>query len=311
MRWMPLCCGLLLFLTSPAVAGQKTVTLYLDGARVEQELAAPKGYLECPLPEGYSAGSLRVKPLSGASVLRVELVPAEADRRRAREIARLEERVSELQDRLQALFRQEEIFSAAVKSQSGKAPRKSKANPDPVSSLARGTEFALAQLESVYRGKRRCRKALEALEQELAQARKGASVARVWLSGERVRLSYAIGGTRWVPSYAFRFGGDGTGELVLHAKLPPPEKGASYAVSGGTLAQAQPARSTRGEFPILSRSALTLNGAAAGTNPPASFAFSGAAADLPPGEAAAYWRGEYLGSGRFAGGGAGEFSLTP
>lgn len=311
MRWMPLCCGLLLFLAVPAAAGQKTVTLYLDGARVEQELVAPKGYLECPLPEGYRAGSLRVKPLSGASLLRVELVPAEADRRRARETARLEERVSELQDRLQALSRQEEIFSAAVKSQSGKAPRKSKANPDPVSSLARGTEFALAQLESVYRGKRRCRKALEALEQELAQARKGASVARVWVAGEKVRLSYLVGGTRWVPSYAFRLAGDGTGELVQHAKLPPAEKGVLYTVSPGTLAQGEAARSVRGEFPVLSRSSLTLGRETAGPAPPSSFAFGVAAAGLPPGEAAAYWRGEYLGSGRFAGGGGGEFSPSP
>ncbi|GFO70796.1 hypothetical protein GMLC_43750 [Geomonas limicola] len=311
MRWMPLCCGLLLILAAPAAAGQKTITLYLDGARVEQELAAQKGYLECPLPQSYTPGSLRVKPLAGASVLRVELVPAEADRRRAQEISRLEERISELQDRLQALSRQEEIFSAAVKLQSGKAPRKSKANPDPVSSLARGTEFALAQLESVYRGKRRCRKSLETLEQELARARKGAVVARVWLSSDKARLSYTVGGTRWVPSYAFRWAGDATGELVLHAKLPPAEKGALYAVSPGTLAQGQPSRSVRGEFPVLSRNALTLSGTATGPNPPVSFAFAGTAGDLPPGEAAAYWRGEYLGSGRFAGGGAGEFSLIP
>jgi len=115
---------------------------------------------------------------------------------------------------------------------------------------------------------------------------------------------------RWTPSYAFRWGGDATGELVLHAKLPPSEKGALYAVSSGTLAQGRPARSVRGEFPVLSRSALTLSGAVPET-PPASFAFVGASPDLPPGEAAAYWRGEYLGSGRFAGGSAGEFSLTP
>ena len=309
MRLIMLCCGFLLLLGQAAWAGQKTVTLYLDGARVEQDAAAVAGYLEYALPEAFTPGSLRVKPLEGASVTRVALVPAERDRRRAREVARLEERVSELQDRMQALSRQEEIFSAAVKSQSGKAPRKTKANPNPVSSLAQGTEFALGQLESVYRGKRKCRHALDAAEAELAAARKGAALARVWLSGGRARLSYLISGECWTPSYDFRWTGDAAGELVLHARLSPAEKGAQYLVSAGTLAQGAPAKAVRGDFPVLARYPLTLTSAAPGEVPPRSFAFGQVDAALPPGEAAAFWRGEYLGSGRYAGAGAGEFSL--
>jgi len=310
MRLVPLCCGLLLLFAQPVSAGQKSVTLYLDGARVEQDLAAGDGYQECPLPDSYSPGSLRVKPVAGANVLRVELVPAERDRRRARDIARLEERISELQDRMQALSRQEEIFSAAVRAQSGKAPRKTKANPDPVGSLQRGTDFALAQLESVYRGKRKCRHSLEALERELATARKGTAVARIWLSGGRARLSYSMSGERWIPSYDFRWSGEAAGELVLHATLPASEKGVQYLVSTGTLAQGVPAKAVRGEFATLARYPVTLTAATPAGGTPAKFTFTELAAGLPPGEAAAFWRGEYLGSGRFSGAGAAEFSIS-
>ena len=311
MRLVPLYCGfLLLSLCQPAGAGQKIVTFYLDGARVEQEAAAAEGYLAFALPDTFTPGSLRVKPLGGASVLRVELVPADRDRRRSREIARLEERVSELQDRAQALSRQEEIFSAAVKSQSGKAPRKSKANPNPVSSLQQGTEFALSQLESVYRGKRKCQHSLDALERELAAAKKGGAVARVWLSGGKARLSYLSSGERWTPSYDFRWSGDAAGELLLHARLPPAERGVQYLVSAGTLAQGVPAKAVHGDFPALSRHPLTLAGAAPSGEPPQSFEFAPVDAGLPAGEAAAFWRGEYLGSGRYAGAGSREFSLA-
>jgi hypothetical protein len=310
MRLLQLCCGMLLLLVChPAGAGQRSVTLYLDGARVEQEAQASNGYLEYALPDSYLPGSLRVKPLAGASVLRVELVSADRDRRRAREIGRLEERKCELQDRMQALASREAIFSAAVKSQSGKAPRKTKANPDPVSSLQQGTEFALAQLESVYRGRRKCQLSLDAVQAELASAKRGTAVARVWLSGARARLSYLTSGERWIPSYDFRWSGAATGELTLHARLPRAEKGVQYLVSAGTLAQGMAANAVRGDFPTLSRHPLTLTGAAGPEEPPLSFAFTAVEAGLPPGEAAAFWRGEYLGSGRFAGSGASEFSV--
>jgi hypothetical protein len=39
-----------------ALAGQKSITCYLDGARVEQEATATKGYLEYALPESDDPG---------------------------------------------------------------------------------------------------------------------------------------------------------------------------------------------------------------------------------------------------------------
>jgi len=311
MRLALLCTGFFLFLScQSARAGGKNIVLFLDGTRVEQEASAVDGYLEYALPDSFTPGSLRVKPLGAASVLRVELVPAERDRRRSREIARIEEQVSAQQDRMQALSRQEEIFSAAVKSQSGKAPRKTKANPNPVSSLQQGTEFALAQLESVYRGKRKCQHSLDALQLELAAAKKRAAVARIWLSGGKARLTYLTSGERWLPCYDFRWSGGATGELLLHARLPAAEKGVQYQVSAGTLALELPAQAVRGDFPTLARYPLALTNASRSEGAPKTFEFSLGEAGLPPGEAAAFWRGEYLGTGPFAGGSSRAFSLT-
>jgi hypothetical protein len=309
MRQIPLLTAALFFLIcQPVCAGQKSVTFYLDGAVVEQEAGAPKGYLEYPLPDALKPGSLRVKPVAGGSVLRVEVVPAERDRRRSREIARLEAQKSELQDKMQTLATREELFASAVKSQSGKAPRKSKTNPDPMVSLQQGTDFALAQLDSVNRSQRSCRRALDAVEKKLSASRKGAAVARIWLSGKRARISYQVGGEGWTPCYDLRWAGDASGELLLHARLPRPDKGVRYLVSTGTVAQGVAPQPVHGEFPVLLRYPLTLNEGEK-REPPFSFSFKSVEAGLPPGEATAFWRGEYLGSGRFSGGGASQFSI--
>ncbi|WP_224985131.1 DUF4140 domain-containing protein [Geomonas agri] len=290
-----------------AQAGQKSVTLFMDGARVEQEVAAAGGYLELPLPDSFAPGSLRVKA-PGGTVQRVELVAAEQDRRRAGEIARLRERRGELQDRMDALNRREEIFSAAAKSQSGKAPRKTKANPDPVVTLQQGTEFALNQMEAVYRSKRKCRLALDAVERELASAAKGVASARIWVTGSKAQVSYQVGSERWTPTYDLRFSGEGGGELLLHAKLPQREKGVQYQVVRGTTAKPGAVEQVRGDFPVLARYPLNAT-SAVGAQPPERFSFAPIEASLPPGEAALYWKGEYIGSAPFAGGGSTGFAL--
>ena len=55
MRVPAVLCALLLT-ASPVAAAGKNITLYLDGARVESEAVAAKGYLEVPLPAGMEAG---------------------------------------------------------------------------------------------------------------------------------------------------------------------------------------------------------------------------------------------------------------
>lgn len=293
-----------------AVAAPKSVTYYLDGARVEQEVAAAKGYVELRLPDNFAPGSLRVKPGPGGGVLRVEMVAPQQEPWRAGEIARLKERKAELLDRLAVLEKREEIFGQAAKSQSGKAPRKTKANPDPVSSLQQGTDFALNQMESVYRSKRRCRKSLEEVERQLTAATKGVAAARIWLTGGKARVSYLLQDERWIPCYDLRISAEGAGELLLHARLPRREKGVQYAVSRGTVAEAFQPQTVRGEYPTLSRHQLQAVVPAEKGAPPTRLAFSAVEAGLPPGEGYLFWHGEYLGGGRFAGGGATEFSLA-
>jgi hypothetical protein len=310
MRPVPLLvCLLVLAVCRPALAADKKVTFYLDGARLEEEVSSVKGYLEYWLPDSAVVSSLAVKPVGGAKVLRVEVVPAQRDRRRAREIAKLEERKRELNDRLETLSRQEEIFSAALKSQSGKAPRKSRSNPDPVASLREGTAFALGQLEAVYRGQRKCQRAIDELDGKIAAARKGAALAKIWLSGSKATVSCLIGERRWSPGYDFRWSGEQAGELLLHARLPAPEKLVLYLVSKGTVAEDAPAVAVRGEYPVIARYPLTLQSGGRSNKRPLSFTFKQIEASLPPGEASAFWEGEYLGSGKFSGGASSQLSI--
>lgn len=308
MRVIPL---LLLFLIAgrPAGAAQKSVTFYLDGARIEYQCSAVNGYLELPLPASMVAGSLRVKPAGNGRLTRVEIAPAERDARRAREIARLEEKKEALLARMQTLSRREEIFSAAAKAQSGRAPRKTKTNPDPVASLKQGTAFALAELDAVSRSRRSCQQALDALEKQLASAGKGCPVAKVWLTGGKATVSFLVGDQRWTPCYDFCWLGETGGNLLLHARLPRLDRQVRYFVSNGTVAQGAQARPVRDGYPVLASYPLALKSGNRSEQRPLSFTFDRLEAALPPGEAAAFWRGEYLGRGRFAGGGATELSI--
>lgn len=259
MRLIPLLCGFLLLLPcQPLMAAQKSVTFYLDGARVEQELVARRQYLELPLPDNIIPGSLRVMPVKKGRVLRVE-VGVHPDPQRAREIPRLEERRQELRARLQALSAREEIFTAAAKTQSGKAPRMSKLNPEPLVSLQQGTDFALSRLDTVYRSKQKVQAALEKVEWELARAGKGTPRARIWFSGKKARVSYLVSGEHWSPCYDFRWSGrDAKGELLVHARLPQPEQGVRYLVSSGKVVEGAPGRPVQGDFPTISRHSLLL-----------------------------------------------------
>ncbi|HJV65128.1 MAG TPA: hypothetical protein VJ550_05305 [Geomonas sp.] len=310
MRPIPLLASLLVVaLCRPALAGATKIIFYLDGARVEDEVRTGKGMLEYQLPESALPSSLRVKPAGEGKLLRVELVPAGRDRRRSREMAALERRKGELQDRMQILSRREEIFAAALKSQSGKAPRKSRTNPDPVESLQQGTAFALGQLEAVMRSRQKCQRAIEELDRKLAAASKGAAMVRIWLTGRKATVSFLVANRQWTPSYHFRWSEDGSGELLLHAKLPAPEPKVLRLVSNGTVSQGAPARPVQGEYPLIARYPLTLQNGGRSQQRPTSFTFLPIEASLPPGEAAAFWQGEYLGSGRFSGGASSQFAI--
>ncbi|UFS69073.1 DUF4140 domain-containing protein [Geomonas sp. RF6] len=307
MRLMPL--FLVLLLSCEAFGEQRTVTLYLDGAKVEVEEKGREGYLEFPLP-AIVPGSLRVSAPGGA-VNRVEVVSRALERPSAKERARLQARRGEVEDRLKALEVREEVFTAAARSQSGKSLRKTKNNPEPLAALRQGTEFCLGQLEGVYRARRKCEAELKEIDRELAEGRRGGAVAQVWLTGRKGRISYLTLSRKWTPAYSFRASGTGKAELLLHAKLPPAEQGVRYLVAPGTLAGVSTGRELAGDFPVLARYELPLakEEYLELPYPYLSIAFSGGEGWWPPGEAAAFWKGAYVGAGRFAGGGAGELAF--
>lgn len=293
----------------PAMAADKTVTLYLDGARVESNMTATKGYLEAPLPADMQGDSLRIKPLGRTSIDRVEIVAAPSNPKRAKELA---ERKEQLEDRLKALATREEIFTAAAKSQSGKAPRKSKSNPEPLAAIRQGTDFAIAQLETVYHARRQAEKELKSLEKRLEIEKKegniGGSVARIWLTGKsgRVSISYLVAGLLWTPFYDFRLNGE-EAEVSLRASLPMLPKGANVAVVQTPLAEAATiAPVVVGVEPLPSVAAykFPIEKGLFSASPQPSFSFScrnNSRQKLPAGEAACYRGGEYLGKIRFQG----------
>jgi len=288
----------------PAMAGSRSVTWYLDGSKVEQDLQVTGGYVEMPLPAAAQAGSLRVRPRGGARISRVQVVPVKPDLSVEKELARLSEQQESLQDRLQALSVKEEIFKSAAKAQGGKAPRRTRTNPDPLTAIREGTDFAINRLEDVYRAKRRTERELKGLEKRQAALRqKGngpGSMARIWLAGRQgqVQVSYLTSGEGWQPRYDLRIGGT-VAEIASWADLPRQEKGARVFVVPVRLAEASTAMAplavgqaplSVGRLPILSRqqepglqTVLTV------------VVRNETGAVLPAGTASGFWNGEFLG----------------
>jgi hypothetical protein len=317
MRMIAAMCAVLL-VAAPAAESSTRITCYLDGARVESEAAAVKGVIEIPLPRGMAAESLRLKPVRGATISRVEFTAAHADRKREKEMARLTGRKNALADRLQALEVKEEIFRAAAKSQSGKAPRSSKNNREPLENIRKGTAFALAQLEEVYTARRTAENELKSLEARLSSlndaGNHGGRIARVWLAGKngRVAVSYLLPGLKWTPSYDFRLNSNREVEVTMRALLTGTEKGVPIAVVPALLPE------TTIEAPI----ALAPDGSAKvavfrfplekesySPYPASSLSFTFrnlSEKKLPPGESTCYRQGEYIGKIRFDGSLPGE-----
>lgn len=204
-----------------AAADSKSASIYLDGAVIEQTTSAKRGYLEIVLPASIAANSLRIKPVGSAEILRVitePLKPGIGDEKGLEAITAKEEL---LHDRLKALSVKEEIFKSAAKSQSGKAPRRTKTNPEPMATIRQGTEYAIAQLEAVYQARRKTEKELasllkrkDALKKSVAAA---ASVAKVWVTpaNASVTASWLQADLNWVPEYQLRINSPGTAQLGI------------------------------------------------------------------------------------------------
>jgi hypothetical protein len=299
------------FLAIPAFAADKAVTLYLDGARVEQKTSAAKGYAEVTLPASVLPDSLRIKPPVGATIDRVELVAVTP--KQGKQLEKLTDRRDLLEDRLKALATREQIFTAAAKSQSGKAPRKTKNNPEPLAAIRQGTDFAIAQLERVYQAKRQAENELKDIRARLESAKKaaniGGSTAKIWLKGKggRVTVSYLVSDSRWLPVYDFKLDGDRVVQVVQRASIPAMGNGVPSAVVPGSLADAanhQPVPLKTMPLPEVTTKALPVANLVRTAFPQPALSFSvtnDTTMPLPAGEACCYHHGEYLGRFPFAG----------
>ena len=305
---------LALLAAGPNVAAGRSVTWYADGAVVELDATATKGTLEIPLPAAMVRDSLRIRPVSGTAIQRVEILTAPTDPSKGdRELNALLEQRNRLGDRMEALATREEIFKTAAKSQSAKAPRKTKTNPDPLQSIRQGTDFAIAQLEAVYTARRRTEQEIKRVDARITAARNttvsSEKVARINLTPARGRavIRYAVAGSGWTPRYDIYLDDSHTAHLHL--------SGLFSGAFAGYLLQASPAMlDGHGAAPVFpvpsapsSRMAsyrLPVSDERFGTGIQSSFSFIITNSEqiyLPAGEASLYKKGEYIGRFRFEG----------
>lgn len=306
--------ALCLLVPLPAAAA-RNLQLYLDGALIEQQESARKGYLEFLLPAGAVAESLRIRPASGVTIGRVLTVSQQPAKAVAGELATLADREELLRDRLKALSVREDIFKSAAKSQSAKAPRRTRTNPEPLTTIRQGTDYAIAQLEAVYQAKRKTEKELAQLSERRSRLQKseagGGLLARVWVTPAtgRVTASWLQPDRLWTPAYQLRVAEPGEAALALHASGVNLAKGEAATVH---LAGMQSAPSSgfvyAGETTPVQKIPLKLVSQQGGApQTPLSLSLVNTSGiNLPAGEAACYRGGVYMGKGIFPGVDAGK-----
>jgi hypothetical protein len=306
-----LICLCFIALSAGYAAAANSITFFRDGTLFHQEAAAVKGVIDFPLPAALLEGTLTVVPAPGTTILSVETYQNVSTNRGDAEFEGLLEQRRRLDDRLQALETREAIFTSAAKSQSGKAPRKTKTNPDPLQTIRQGTDFAIAQLESVYTARRKTSQEIQKLDARITAARKGSRPAESSLlvtvtpAKGGVTLRYATAERGWQPQYNLHPAGDGTAQLRLSARVSGNLRGYQTRISAGELADSSPVT-----FPVQSGSALLANYRVQLTEE-RSFEgvfnrFSGVLTNstpqyLPPGETSLFRGGTYIGRFRFDG----------
>jgi hypothetical protein len=304
----------IIILTPLPASAARTLALYLDGALVEQQESALKGYIEFSLPAGTTPESLRIRPERGVTITRVVTAARKPAKEIARELATLADREELLHDRLKALSVREEIFKAAAKSQSAKAPRRTRTNPEPLSTIRQGTDYAISQLESVYQAKRKSEKELARLAERRAMLQKdeagGGSLAKVWVTPAkgRVTASWMQADRLWTPSYQLRVTEPGTAVLELHASGVTLARGETATLR---LSRVQSAASSgfvyEGEAIPLQKLSLKLERLQGGEpQTPLSLSLVNTSGiPLPAGDTACFQSGVYMGKGMFHGADAG------
>ena len=309
-----------LTVTASIAQAGSSITFYSDGAVFEREAVAIKGLAEVPLEPGLLEGTLKVVPASGTTILGVEISAARQDGKSGKELDALTEQRRRLEDRLQALETREAIFTSAAKSQSGKAPRKSKANPDPMQAIRQGTDFAIAQLEAVYTARRKTMQEIQKIDVRLATARKNSRAAesfvRITVTPPRgkVTLRYATAERGWQPQYNLHLAGDGSARLQLSARITGNGRGHQVRVSSGSLAESGAAETLPAHSNIVVlagyRLPITEELYAEGIfNRFSGMITNSSPHYLPPGDSGLFRSGAYLGKFRFEGVSSGRSKL--
>ena len=298
--------------TATSASAENKITFYRNGALLQQEAVAVKGVIDIPLAAALLDHTLTVVPAPGTTLLGVETRKIKSGVTSDKELEMLTEQRRRLEDRLQALDTRETIFTSAAKSQSGKAPRKTKSNPDPLQAIRQGTDFAIAQLETVYTARRKTTQEIHKIDVRIATARKGnrpaESTVRITVTPPRgkVILRYATAERGWQPLYNIHLAGDGTAQLQLSAKVAGSMRGHQVRVSLGTLAESARAET----FPAQSNGAVLADYRFPVTEERYAEGifngFSGMIANtsphyLPAGEAVLFRSGAYMGKFRFEG----------
>ncbi|MHB8056750.1 MAG: hypothetical protein ACYDHC_02520 [Desulfuromonadaceae bacterium] len=313
------CLCLVVFAASPAAAEQR-ITFYRDGALFSQEAVAVKGVINMQLPAGILEHTLTVVPGRGTTIQDIEAHRSDAGKPLDMELEALTEQRRRLEDRLRALETRETIFTAAAKAQSGKAPRKTKANPDPLLGIRQGTDFAIAQLEAVYTARRRATQEMQRIDVRLGAAekkrRQTEESLRITVTPPRgsVTLRYATAQQGWQPRYNLHTAGDGSARLQLAARITADTRGRQVKVSPGTLAESATAET----FPVQPGGAplasyhlpLTKEQYSEGLYNNFSGTLTNSTSHyLQPGESGLFRRGTYMGRFTFEGMSSGRSSV--
>jgi len=305
-----LACLCLVAFSTRFASAENTVTFYRDGALLLQEAVAVKGVIDAPLAAGLLEQTLTIVPASGTTILTVEPYKTAADTSGHKELETLTEQRRRLEDRLQALENRETIFTSAAKAQSGKAPRKTKANPDPMQAIRTGTDFAIGQLEAVYTARRKTTQEMKKIDAKLATAKKNIRPAehsvRIVVAPPRgkVTLRYATTERGWQPQYNLHLAGNGSVRLQLSARIPG--RGERVRVSSGSLSESGRAETLPAQSGPTVLASYRLPITEERYTEGIFNRFSGIITNstphyLPPGESGLFRNGTYLGRFRFEG----------
>ncbi|HIJ87331.1 MAG TPA: hypothetical protein HPP97_06535 [Desulfuromonadales bacterium] len=306
-----ICLFLTVTLASPAFAAN-SITFYRDGALLQQEAVAQKGVIDLPLSADVLEHTLTVVPAAGTSIIDVETVRKETGENTEKELEAMIEQRRKLEDRLQALDAREAIFTTAAKSQSGKAPRKTKANPDPMQAIRQGTDFAIAQLEAVYTARRKTTLEIKKVDARIAASRKSTRLSTTSLKigvsphNGNVTIRYATAERGWQAHYNLFTEKNGTARLQLSARIKGAPHGYQVRISPGLLAEYTSAEIV----PVQAGSVVIANYRLPVADEHSSegiyYNFSGRLTNstphyLPPGESGLYRDGAYRGKFKFEG----------